>query len=252
MNVQPKSLVQQNYLNNSCQLFTNLWVGTAIHDMSDVILFVTLTKIDILIQPIQMSNSWMRNMTSPRYGFVGPRGESLVKKCISKLKRCMKDKNIKFIVMYDTKKMAFFCSNKEKTPDSSNIAYEFSYPRCCAKYVGKTERCFYTRNENSAVLKHSRNCADFQHTVDLHALPLIFSDSYKLSPSIMQHVQSAVFNHTRITDRNNNWSELCILESLHIKRRNPIPNVGVKATKQGFPPWALCPPHNSCVPPPPP
>ena len=152
-----------------------------------------------------------------------------------KLKRCMKDKNIKFIVMYDTKKMAFFCSNKEKTPDSSNITYEFSYPRCCAKYVGKTERCFYTRNENSAVLKHSRNCADFQHTVDLHALPLIFSDSYKLSPSIMQHVQSAVFNHTRIIDRNNNWSELCILESLHIKRRNPIPNVGVKATKQGFP-----------------
>ena len=71
----------------------------------------------------------------------------------------MKDRNIKSIVMYDTKKKAFFCSNKDKTPDSSrsNIINEFSCPGCSAKYVGKTERCFYTRNvedafdENSAV-----------------------------------------------------------------------------------------------------
>ena len=141
--------------------------------------------------------------------------------------------------MYDTKKMAFFCSNKDKTQDSlcSNIIYEFSCPGCSAKYVGKTERCFYTPkvehalDENSAVFKHLRNCADFQHTVDLHVLPLIFSDSDKLSPCIMQHVQLAVNNQTRITDRNNNWSELCFLESLHIKRWNQILNVGVKTTK---------------------
>ena len=71
----------------------------------------------------------------------------------------MKDRNIKSIVMYDTKKKAFFCSNKDKTPDSSrsNIINEFSCPGCSAKYVGKTERCFCTRNvedafdENSAV-----------------------------------------------------------------------------------------------------
>ena len=98
--------------------------------------------------------------------YIGPQCESLVKKCISKLKRCMKDKNIRFVVMYDAKKMAFFCSNKDNTPDSlhSNVIHEFSCPGGRAKYVGKIERCFYTRNvghafdDNSAVFKHLRNC----------------------------------------------------------------------------------------------
>ena len=89
----------------------------------------------------------------------------------------MNDKNIKFIVMYDTKKMSFFCSNKDKTPDStrSNIIYEFSCPGCNAKYVSKTERLLlHSKCGTSAVFKHLRNCADFLHTVDLHALPLIY------------------------------------------------------------------------------
>ena len=49
-----------------------------------------------------------------RIPYIGPQGESLVSKCISKLKGCMKNKNIKFIVMYNTKKIAFFCSKKIK------------------------------------------------------------------------------------------------------------------------------------------
>ena len=39
-------------------------------------------------------------------------GEKFVKKCISKLRKCSK-KELKFILMYDTKKVAFFCSNKD-------------------------------------------------------------------------------------------------------------------------------------------
>ena len=76
---------------------------------------------------------------------IDPQGKFLVRKCISKLKRCMKDKNIKFIVMHNTKEMVFFCLNMDKTPDGlrSNIINGFSCPGCSAKYVGKTERCLY-------------------------------------------------------------------------------------------------------------
>ena len=90
-----------------------------------------------------------------RIPYIGHQGESLVKKCISKLKRYKKDKNIKFIVMYDTKKMAFFCSNKDKTQDSlcSNIIYEFSCPGCSAKYVGKTERALTLQKWNTHLMK---------------------------------------------------------------------------------------------------
>ena len=47
-----------------------------------------------------------------RVPYIGPVGEKFAKKCISKLRKCSK-KELKFILMYDTKKVAFFCSNKD-------------------------------------------------------------------------------------------------------------------------------------------
>ena len=38
--------------------------------------------------------------------------------------------------------------------------------------------------------------------------------------------------NTRILDKNNNWTQLCFLESLYIKRLNPALSVGIKATKE--------------------
>ena len=42
-----------------------------------------------------------------RMPYIGPIGEKFAKKCISKLRNCFK-KELKFILMYDTKKVAFF------------------------------------------------------------------------------------------------------------------------------------------------
>ena len=51
---------------------------------------------------------------------------------------------MKFILMYDTKKVAFFWSNKDPVPVNlqSHIIYQFE---CKAKYIGKTDRCLEFR-----------------------------------------------------------------------------------------------------------
>ena len=135
--------------------------------------------------------------------------------------------------------MIFFCSNKDKVPEDlrSNVIYELSCPGCNTKYVGKTDRCFHTRkvehafDENSTARKHLNTCTGFQYIVELHDLPSIFNNSDNVIVSTILHIQSAVYNNIRIINRNKHWVELFFLEALHIKRRNPELNVGVKATK---------------------
>ena len=41
--------------------------------------------------------------------------------------------------MYDTKKVAFFCSNKDPVPVNlqSHVIYQFECPGCKAKYIGE-------------------------------------------------------------------------------------------------------------------
>ena len=47
----------------------------------------------------------------------------------------------------------------------------------------------------------------------------------------LEHVKIAVYN-TKIIDNNQNWIELCFLESLRIKWKKPKLNYGIKATKE--------------------
>ena len=59
---------------------------------------------------------------------------------------------MKFIIMYDTKKFAFFGFSKDHVPVNfqSHVIYQFECPGCKAKYIGKTDRCFeLSLNENS-------------------------------------------------------------------------------------------------------
>ena len=108
-----------------------------------------------------------------RVPYIGPIGEKfLPKKCISKLRKCSK-KELKFILMYDTKKVAFLCSNKDPAPVNlqSHVTYQFECPGCKAKYIGKMDRCLKLRlNEHSdfrtsAVGKHLYECKYFHHIV---------------------------------------------------------------------------------------
>ena len=51
-----------------------------------------------------------------RIPFLGKQGEYLVKKLIRKLQRNL-TKPVKFIVIYQTKKVSYFLSNKDKIPE---------------------------------------------------------------------------------------------------------------------------------------
>ena len=50
------------------------------------------------------------------------------------MKRFLK-KNVKFIVLSDTKKPSFFCSTKDRIPalQRNNIVYEITCPGCAEK-----------------------------------------------------------------------------------------------------------------------
>ena len=173
-----------------------------------------------------------------RIPYIGPTGEQLAKRCISKLKRCSKE-DLNFILLYDTKKLSFFCSNKDPVPENlrAHVIYEFQCPGCKAKYIGKTDRCLglrldeHSHAETSAIGKYLNECEHFHFIVNLYNIS-VFSD---LDQAVIQHyyhIHAAVLQNTRIIDKNNNWSQLCFLESLYIKRRNPTLNVGIKATKE--------------------
>ena len=173
-----------------------------------------------------------------RIPYIGPIGEQLAKRCISKLKRCSKE-DLNFILLYDTKKLSFCCSNKDPVPENlrAHVIYEFQCPGCKAKYIGKTDRCLglrldeHSHAETSAIGKHLNECEHFHFIVNLYNIS-VFSD---LDQAVIQHyyhIHAAVLQNTRIIDKNNNWSQLCFLESLYIKRRNPTLNVGIKATKE--------------------
>ena len=86
-----------------------------------------------------------------RVPYLGSKGEGLVKSCIQKLKRCVKT-NVKFVILYDTKKSAMFCSAKDKIPthQKSNVVYSIRCPGCGDEYVAKTDRCVITRMREHA------------------------------------------------------------------------------------------------------
>ena len=68
----------------------------------------------------------------------------------------------KFVINWRTTNYNCFLSCKDKTPGEykSSVVYEFSCPGCRSSYIGKTDRCLYTRikehstRENSEIYAH--------------------------------------------------------------------------------------------------
>ena len=81
-----------------------------------------------------------------RLPYLGKHGENLVRTLLKKIQRCLKQP-INFIVIYNTKKISYFVSNKDSVPNlsRSNLVYQFTCPGCNSKYIGKTDRCLSTR-----------------------------------------------------------------------------------------------------------
>ena len=127
-----------------------------------------------------------------------------------------------------------FFSCKDKTPDEykSSVVYEFSCPGCRSSYIGKTDRCLYTRikehstRENSEIYAHVNSCEHFQHIKSLLEL------SPHLSNPICTNTTQLIFNNCKVIDKSDHWSLLLFKESLAIRRRKPILNHGAKASKE--------------------
>ena len=69
--------------------------------------------------------------------YAGSKGEQLVKHCLKRVRRCLKI-NVKFVVIYDTKKISFYCNVKDDHEQRNNIVYRIRCPGCGGKYIGKT------------------------------------------------------------------------------------------------------------------
>ena len=142
-----------------------------------------------------------------RVPYIGPIGEEIAKRCISKLHKYCKN-DIKVVLLFDTKKVALFCSDKDPVPKHlrAHAIYQFECPGCKASYVGKTDRCLVERTfrlRTSAVGKHLLGCEHFHHIVNLHNI----SVHSELEPSFIEthyHISTAISENTKIIDRNNN------------------------------------------------
>ena len=43
---------------------------------------------------------------------------------------------------------------------------------------------------------------------------------------------NSIIQNCKVIDMNRNWSQLCFLEALYIKKRSPAISVGLKASKE--------------------
>ncbi len=91
--------------------------------------------------PSQITNNEKPEDTRPKiwFGFhilVANHGENLVhvRSLVKKIQRCLKQR-INFIVIYNTKNVSYFASNKDKIPNlsRSNVVYQFTCPGCSSK-----------------------------------------------------------------------------------------------------------------------
>ena len=165
--------------------------------------------------------------------FIGRYGNILTKKFINKTRRLLKSP-CKFILNWRTTNSNCFLSCKDKTPDEykSSVVYEFSCPGCRSTYIGKTDRCLYTRlkehstRENSEINSHINCCEHFQHIKSLMEL-----SPHSTNP-INTNLTELIFRSCKIIDRSDHWSLLLFKESLAIRRRKPDLNHGARVSKE--------------------
>ena len=165
----------------------------------------------------------------------GKQAEAIVKRCKKRLVKLFKrDKIVKFEVCFQSTKISFFTSNKDRIPFLSNsgVIYEYRCPGCSKSYVGKTDNTLFNRTKehgwkqkDSSVFKHFNNCAGWKEIVAM------FQTGGDTEIDTMQFQINAVRENTEIIGRSKNWLTLAFRESLAIKDRSPELNKGLKSCK---------------------
>ena len=162
--------------------------------------------------------------------FSGKEAESIVKKSKRRLSKLFKkEKRVKFSIFFQSTKISFFTSNKDKIPDlsNSNVIYQYCCAGCGAEYVGKTETTLFNRTKehgwsqkDSAINKHFKTCRGWKEIIGL--LQIFDPDVDEMQLQI-----NSVRENTKIIRRSKNyWLTLAFHESLAIKELKPELNKG--------------------------
>ena len=140
----------------------------------------------------------------------------------------------KRITHWDTTNTNTFLTLKDSAPkEHQSSVYKFTCPGCQASYIGKTDRCLYTRikehaySKNSEIYNHINTCEHFLHIQSLINLP---SNICNLNKSTI--LPQIIFNNCKILDKAKHWSLLLFKEALSIHREKPLLNQGAKALKE--------------------
>ena len=167
--------------------------------------------------------------------FSGKEAESIVKRSKRRLTKLFKkEKNVKFSIFFESTKISFFTSNKDKIPDlsNSNVIYQYCCAGCGAEYVGKTETTLFNRTKehgwsqkDSAINKHFKTCRGWKEIIGL--LQIFDPDVDEMQLQI-----NSVRENTKIIRRSKNWLTLAFHESLAIKELKPELNKGLKSCKE--------------------
>ena len=143
---------------------------------------LTLT---ILLRPQKKLHSppkiWLR------LPYIGKRGITLLQKFKKNLLRLIK-RPCRLIVNWKTTTSTnCFLSCKDKTPKEyqSSVVYSFSFPGCQQSYIGKTDRCFFTRIKehttcpDSRIHNHINSCEQCRYIKSIFQISLDEQNSDK-------------------------------------------------------------------------
>ena len=183
-----------------------------------------LTKISHQTDNENIPKIWIR------LPYLGQKGEFLIKTCISKIQRSQKSP-IKFVVLYNTKKISFFTSNKDKVPlnSKSNVVYQVTCPGCNKSYIAKTFRCLDDRlsehakyHQTSAIAQHFLECENAQFISNLNNLYDRLNNTH-FHTNTTSCMKTLINSNCKILNHNNfvKNNQLLLLEALHIKFLKP-------------------------------
>ena len=165
----------------------------------------------------------------------GREAESIVTRCKKRLSRLFKNgRKVKFSIRFQTTKVSFYTSNKDRIPflSTSGVIYRYTCPGCNSAYVGKTDNTMFNRTKqhgwtqsDSAIRKHFDHCEAWKDIVGMFQTGGLEIDK-------MNFQVSCVRENTEVINRSDNWLKLSFLESLAIKEWKPELNCGLKSCKE--------------------
>ena len=135
-----------------------------------------------------------------------------MKRCLKELTRCL-NSDVKFSALR-YKKMYFYYNINDKVPydQRNHVIYKIKCPGCNGCYVGKTEWCLITRNnehgtkQTEPMFKQLHECESFKDCCWLYPLSSPFNEDEDDDISLTSHIFSAVLQNHEILDKNQNWS----------------------------------------------